>query len=68
MTLDTIKAAAVASLVAVAVPLGIGCEAQGPAERTGEKIDRGIQDVKDTVNPPGPVEKAGRTIDRALDH
>ena len=66
MSLACIKTAAVALLIAGTVPLGTGCEAQGPAERTGEKIDRGIQDLKDTVNPPGPVEKAGRTIDRAL--
>lgn len=67
MSIVHVKAAAIAFLIAGTVPLGIGCKAQGPAERTGEKIDRGIQNVKDTVNPPGPVEKVGRTMDRVLD-
>jgi hypothetical protein len=43
-----------------------GCESKGPAEQAGQSIDKGIQDVKDAVNPPGPVEKAGREVDKAL--
>lgn len=50
-----------ASLVAFA-----GCESQGPAEKAGESIDKGIQKAKDTVSPPGPGEKAGREVDKAL--
>jgi hypothetical protein len=42
-----------------------GCESKGPAEQAGEKIDKGIQNAKDAINPPGPVEKAGRAIDNA---
>lgn len=49
-----------------AVALGTGCESKGPAERAGERVDQGVQDVKDAINPPGPVEKAGRAVDKAL--
>jgi hypothetical protein len=44
------------------IPL-TGCE-QGPAEKAGENIDKGVQNVKDAVNPPGPAEKVGRAIDK----
>lgn len=43
-----------------------GCEAKGPAEQAGEKIDKGVQNAKDAVNPPGAAEKAGRAVDKAL--
>ena len=43
-----------------------GCEDEGPAEKAGASIDKGVQDVKDTVNPPGAGEKAGREVDKAL--
>ncbi len=43
-----------------------GCEDKGPAEKAGASIDKGVQDVKDAVNPPGPVEKAGRAVDQAV--
>jgi hypothetical protein len=46
--------------------LAAGCEDKGPAEKAGAKVDQGIQDVKDAVNPPGPAEKAGRAIDKAV--
>jgi hypothetical protein len=42
-----------------------GCESKGPAEQAGEQIDKGIQNAKDAVNPPGPLEKAGRAIGKA---
>ena len=48
------------------VVLFAGCESKGPAERAGENIDKGIQNAKDAVNPPGPVEQAGRAVDRAV--
>jgi predicted small lipoprotein YifL len=43
-----------------------GCESKGPAEKAGESIDKGIQNVKDAVTPPGPAERTGRDLDRAL--
>jgi hypothetical protein len=60
------RIAALAAVLFVAFATVVGCESKGPAERAGESIDKGIQDVKDTVNPPGPTEKAGRAIDGAL--
>jgi len=44
----------------------VGCE-KGPAENAGAKVDQGVQNVKDAVNPPGPGEKVGRAIDKAAD-
>jgi predicted small lipoprotein YifL len=43
-----------------------GCESKGPAEKAGESIDKGVQNAKDAVNPPGTGEKAGRAVDKAL--
>jgi hypothetical protein len=42
-----------------------GCESKGPAEQAGAQIDKGVQNAKDAINPPGPIEKAGRAIDDA---
>lgn len=49
-----------------AVTLTAGCESKGPTEQAGEKVDQGIQNVKDAIHPPGPGEKAGRAVDKAL--
>lgn len=49
-----------------ALAFAAGCESKGPAERAGEKVDQGVQGVKDTINPPGPGEKAGRAVDKTL--
>lgn len=46
--------------------LAAGCEEKGPAEKAGAKVDQGVQNVKDAVNPPGPGEKAGRAVDKAV--
>jgi hypothetical protein len=59
-------------LPAVALALGAciyfaGCESKGPAEQAGEQIDKGVQNAKDAINPPGPLEKAGRAIDNATE-
>jgi len=43
-----------------------GCEDKGPAEKAGASIDKGVQDAKDAVNPPGAGEKAGRAVDKAI--
>jgi hypothetical protein len=61
-----LRAISVTALTAAAVVLIAGCETKGPAERAGERIDRGIEDARDAVNPPaGPAERAGRAADRA---
>jgi hypothetical protein len=44
----------------------VGCESEGPAEKAGKSIDKGIQNAKDAVNPSGPAERAGRNVDEAL--
>ena len=43
-----------------------GCDAKGPAQQAGEAIDKGVQNAKDAINPPGPSEKVGRSLDKAL--
>lgn len=44
-----------------------GCESKGPAEQAGAQIDKGVQNAKDAINPPGPMEKAGRAVDNATE-
>ena len=61
---DRIAAPVAALLMAIATVAG--CESKGPAEQAGKSIDKGVQDVKDAVNPPGPAEKAGRAVDGVL--
>lgn len=46
----------------------IGCDPEGPAEKTGEAIDEAADNIDDKIDPKGPVEKAGRALDRAVDH
>jgi hypothetical protein len=49
-----------------ALTASAGCESKGPAEQAGASIDKGVQDAKDAVNPPGAGEKAGRAVDKAV--
>ncbi|WP_295628544.1 lipoprotein [uncultured Nitrosomonas sp.] len=42
-----------------------GCEQKGPAEQAGEKIDRGVENTKDTVSDA--IEDAGDKIEDATD-
>jgi hypothetical protein len=60
------RIALLAALLFGAGAILVGCESKGPAQKAGENIDKGIQDAKDTVNPPGPSEKAGRSLDKAI--
>lgn len=46
--------------------VSVSCREKGPVEKTGEKVDEVIEDVKDKVDPAGPVEKAGEKVDKAL--
>jgi hypothetical protein len=61
-----ISAVRASILSAGAVVWLAGREAKGPAERAGERIDRGIQNAKDAIDPAGPAEKAGRAVDRTV--
>jgi len=47
--------------------IATGCVEKGPAQRTGEQLDRAVENMKDAVDPPGPAQKAGREIDRTVD-
>jgi hypothetical protein len=58
--------AGLACMLVGAFAIGAGCDSKGPAENAGEKIDKGVQNVKDTVSPPGPGEKLGREVDKAV--
>jgi hypothetical protein len=53
--------------VAVGGVLLSSCEREGPAERTGEKIDESVNKMKEKLDPSGPAEKAGKKIDDAVD-
>ncbi len=55
-----------AAMFSVAFATVVGCESKGPAERAGESIDKGVQNAKDAIDPPGPMEKAGRAVNRAI--
>ena len=60
------RVAPLAALMLGAIAAFAGCEAKGPAQRAGENIDKGVQNAKDAINPPGPSEKVGRSLDKAL--
>ncbi len=56
-----------AAVLAAAAALALtGCPEKGPAEKAGDKIDKAMDKVSDTLDPKGPAEKAGRSIDRAV--
>jgi hypothetical protein len=42
------------------------CREEGPAEKAGKSLDKGVEKLKDAVDPPGPAEKAGRAVDKAV--
>jgi hypothetical protein len=60
------RVAPLATLLLGAVVTFAGCETKGPAEKAGENIDKGVQNAKDAINPPGASEKVGRSVDKAL--
>ena len=39
---------------------------RGRPSGAGPSIDKGVQNAKDAINPPGPTEKAGRALDEAV--
>ena len=42
-----------------------GCETEGPAEKAGERIDQGVENAKEAVEPSPSAEKVGEKIDEA---
>jgi hypothetical protein len=65
-TYSTMKTTLLLSLCLIPFFATVSCREKGPAEKSGEKIDEVIEDVKDKVDPAGPVEKAGEKVDKAL--
>lgn len=52
--------------LALVVAFAAGCREEGPAEKMGKDLDKGVEKLKDAVDPPGPAEKAGRAVDKAV--
>lgn len=46
--------------------LTFGCDSQGPAEKTGEKIDKAVESTKDSVGET--VDKVGESIDESAEN
>jgi len=44
------------------------CKQEGPAERTGRKIDEAAEKLGDAVERKGPLERAGEKLDNAADN
>lgn len=52
---------------AAAVMASLAACSEGPAERTGAKLDNAGRSLNDAVNPPkGPAQSLGRSIDRTV--
>jgi hypothetical protein len=49
----------------VVVVLG-ACEQEGPAERTGRKIDEAAEKLGEAVEKKGPLERAGENMDNVV--
>ena len=47
----------VAALFSIALATVVGCEARGPAERMGERIDKAVQNAKTRSILPAPWRK-----------
>lgn len=54
--------------------LTFGCDSQGPAEKSGEKIDKAVESTKDAasetadkITGKGPAEKVGESIDETAE-
>lgn len=47
-----------------------GCDSNdGPAERAGAKMDKTVENIKESFEPEkGPMEKAGENMDKAMDN
>jgi hypothetical protein len=59
--------AAIVCIGLVVIALG-ACKPEGPAERTGRKIDEAAEKLGDAVEKKGPLERAGEKMDNAADN
>lgn len=69
--MKTIRKILIVLLVAAFLGVtAIGCENEGPAEKTGKKIDEAIdkatEKIDDTVSDDGPAENIGEKIDDTI--
>ena len=55
------------ALVLGVATVGLAACDEGPAENAGEKVDKAVENMKDTVNPQGPAERVGEALDKAGD-
>ena len=63
-----IKNRLLTSIGVMVLVLGLGgCEGEGPAERTGERIDEAAERATDALDPKGPAERAGEQIDQTME-
>ena len=60
------KLAVMVCMGSVVVVLG-ACKQEGPAERTGRKIDEAAEKLGEAVEKKGPLERAGENMDNAVD-
>jgi hypothetical protein len=63
--MQRLREAVIVVAVATGVALMAGCETQGPTQKTGERVDRALD--QDRVFAKGPVEKGGKKVDQAVD-
>lgn len=54
-------------LAALGLVIGTGCGRKSEAERTGDKIDRKVENVEDAVTNDGPKEDAKEAREQAKD-
>lgn len=51
-------------LIGLSTVILIGCS-EGPAEKTGKKLDNAVENVQDKLQNKGPAQKAGEKLDEA---
>lgn len=61
------KLAVTLCMGSLVITLG-ACKQEGPAERTGRKIDEAAKNLGEAVEKKGPLERAGESMDNAVDN
>lgn len=54
-------------LISLSTGILIGCT-EGPAEKSGKKLDNAVEQVQDKLQNKGPAQKAGEKLDKATGH